>query len=107
MVQIKPNLDRTYCMVQVSTLFNSAFVDYTYVGSFGSFAYEEMVAYSMGSYNVVPHVYAFMPAVLCGVCGGAAGSFFIILNTKINESANHSNSIAPFRVFKMAPTIAI
>ena len=76
------------CSVFTANLLNSTFEGWSLTeNELGSFA-SSTVLYEV-TYAVKPHVFALIPAILCGICGGLFGSMFTVLNIKVRGTRDH------------------
>ncbi|KAH3778781.1 H(+)/Cl(-) exchange transporter 6-like isoform X2 [Dreissena polymorpha] len=65
-------------------LFNSAFRDFRYTGSFGQFKTNRYILFQIDE-GVDVNIFMFIPTILIGVIGGLLGAGFTIINLKITK----------------------
>ncbi|XP_052816934.1 chloride channel protein C-like isoform X2 [Mya arenaria] len=72
------------CIIATFTtdLFNSAFKDFNYTGSFGEFKTNRYILFQIDQ-GVDVNIVMFLPTVIIGVIGGLLGAAFTIVNLKI------------------------
>ncbi|XP_060587255.1 chloride channel protein C-like isoform X2 [Ruditapes philippinarum] len=74
------------CIVSTFTtdLFNSAFMDFNYTGSFGKFKTNRYILFEIDQ-GVDVNIVMFLPTLIIGIIGGLLGAAFTILNLKITR----------------------
>ncbi|XP_045194209.1 H(+)/Cl(-) exchange transporter 6-like isoform X2 [Mercenaria mercenaria] len=74
------------CIVSTFTtdLFNSAFMDFDYTGSFGKFKTNRYILFEIDQ-GVDVNIVMFLPTLIIGIIGGLLGAAFTILNLKITR----------------------